>query len=257
MFLRFPPRRNFILQTAASWTLLAFFLTSCAALDSFFAVPATPPPTETAQPTPTIVWFPPSATPSPQPFFTRAPTPDMRPSLGEVFLSDSFSRPSLWDAAPGANVAGGRLNLAAQKKAYLASLRREPILSDFYAEISAFASLCRGDDTYGVLIRASGVSAYRFTLSCGGWVGAERAKGKSRFILQEPIPSADVPVGAGEVRLGVWARGKEMRLFLNGRYQFSVFNENYPAGNFGVFVNAAGETPVVVSFFNLVVREIK
>ncbi len=62
--------------------------------------------------------------------------------------------------------------------------------------------------------------------------------------MLKPLPSGDVPPGApGEVRIGMWAVGPDMRLFLNGRYQFSITDKSYPIGTIGVFVNSAGEYP--------------
>jgi hypothetical protein len=185
----------------------------------------------------------------------------MRPNVGGILFNDDFSRSSLWDIAASdqasASINKNRLNLAAQSGIYMISLRHETILNDYYAEITAAPSLCRSEDSYGFLIRANAAATYRFGLSCDGTVGAERVSGRSREVLQKPLPSGDVPQGAGEVRIGVWAVGADMRLFLNGRYQFSINNANYPTGTIGVFVNSAGDTPVVVSFSDLSVREIK
>jgi hypothetical protein len=47
-----------------------------------------------------------------------------------------------------------------------------------------------------------------------------------------------------------------MRLFLNGRYQFSISDTNYPSGTIGVFVNSAGDTGTIVSFSDLTIQEI-
>jgi hypothetical protein len=78
-----------------------------------------------------------------------------------------------------------------------------------------------------------------------------------RELLQEPLLSGDVPRGApGEVRIGVWAVGATLRLFLNGRYQFEISNTNYPNGTIGVFVNAAGDTAALVSFSRLTMQEV-
>lgn len=240
---------------------MAILMTSCATIDAYFAIPTSSPPAETATSTPTIVWFPPSVTPSPQSLRTPTPIPNLKPNLGEVIFEDDFSAPELWDIAASdqasASINQNRLNLAAQSNIYMMSLRRETILDNFYAEITAFPGLCRDNDSYGLLVRANAVAYYRFNLSCNGFISAERVSGKSRVWLQEPMPSGDVPFGAGKVRMGVWAFGKEMRLFLNERYQFGVTNSNYPAGSIGVFVNSAGATPVVVSFSDLSVREVK
>ncbi len=241
--------------------LIILLMSSCAAIDSFFPTPTPIIPTETPRPTATTVWFPPSVTPSPQFLSPRAPTPEMRPNVGGTILSDDFSRASLWDIAASdeasASINQSRLNLAAQSGIYMRSLRHETILNDYYAEITAAPSLCRDNDSYGILIRANAVAYYRFGLSCNRMVSAERLSGNSREVLQKPMISGDVPPGAGEVRIGIWAVGADMRLFLNGRYQFSISNANYLTGTIGVFINSAGDTPVIVSFSDLSVREIR
>ena len=234
-----------------------FLTSSCAVMDAWNATPTSVIATETPQPTATIDWFPASATPTLGAFSTpKPPTPEMRPGIGQTILTDEFSDPSLWDTATSdqasAEIDNNRLNLSVQSNEYLISLRHELTASDYYAEITARPSLCRGDDAYGLLVRANAMSYYRFSLSCNGTVYAERINGSKRELLQIPLASGDVPRGApGEVRIGVWAVGAEMRLFLNGRYQFNINNPNFPSGTIGVFVNSAGETPVIVSFSRL------
>jgi hypothetical protein len=137
------------------------------------------------------------------------------------------------------------------------SLRHDLTADNYYTEITARPDLCRGDDSYGFLVRANAVSYYRFSLTCSGNVFAERINIGKREVLQTPLPSGDVPRGApGEVRIGVWAVGSELRLFLNGRYQFGVSNPNYPSGTIGVFVNSAGDTPAIVSFSRLTLQDV-
>ena len=58
---------------------LTLLLSSCSSLDDWLAVSTPIPLTETPAPTSTIIWFPPSATPTPQFLSTKAPTPEMRP----------------------------------------------------------------------------------------------------------------------------------------------------------------------------------
>lgn len=238
-----------------------FLITSCTALDSILATPIPAMQAETPPPSPTIVWFPPSATPTAQIFSTRAATPEMRPGLGAISLTDKILNASLWDTATSdqasAAVEENRINLAVQTDIYMISLRHDLVVNDFYAEITAHPGLCRADDTYGFLVRANTVAYYRFTLSCNGLVGAERDSGPKRQVLQTPISSGDVPQGApSEVRIGVWAVGTEMRLFLNGHYQFSVSDANYSSGTLGVFVNSAGSNAAAVSFSDLSVQDV-
>jgi hypothetical protein len=182
--------------------------------------------------------------------------------LGDIILEDDFSDETLWDIASSdqatSAINNNRLILSAQRGIYMLSLRREIILSDYYVEITAQPSLCKGEDNYGLLIRASSATYFRFVLACDGTVRAERYSSGNRLVIQKPEASGDVPRGApGEVRIGVWAYGKEMRLFLNGRFQFSIIDPSFPSGTIGVFVRSVGETPVVVSFKDLVIREIK
>jgi hypothetical protein len=220
----------------------------------------TPIPTRTETPTPTIVWFPPSATSTQLLIPTPTGTPEMNPGVGRVLLEDDFSDKEVWDIATSesgsAAINRNRLTLAVQPGYYLASMRREFPLSDFYAEITARPSLCRGEDNYGLVVRGVGSSFYRFVLACNGMIRAERIAGGTRLPLQEPIPSGDAPGAPGEVRMGIWAVGNELRLFLNGRYQFRVVDPSFPTGAIGVFVRAAGDTPVTITFSDLAVYEV-
>jgi hypothetical protein len=250
------PKRLAILMLA-----MTILISSCAQLDAMLATPTPLTATETPLPTPTIIWFPPSATPTLTTLSTKAPTPEMRPGLGEEIITDDFSRASRWDIAASneasAAIKNNRLTLSVQSDVYMLSLRNDLVLTDYYAEITAQPSLCRSEDSYGILVRANGGSYYRFALACDGTVRAERVSNSVRLVLQQPLPSGDVPPGApGNVRIGVWAVGRELRLFLNGRFQFSINDPSFPIGTLGVFVRSAGNTPVVVSFSDLMVQEV-
>ena len=220
----------------------------------------TPVPTDTPVPTETIVWFPPSATPTLLAFPTYTGTPEMGPGIGARFLSDDFSDDSVWDTATSdsgsAAIGMNRLSIAVQPGYYLSSMRRELPLSDFYAEITARPSLCREDDNYGVLVRGVGSSFYRFVLTCNGQIRAERISGGTRLPIYEPVPSGDAPHPPGEVRIGIWAVGDQMRLFLNDRFQFSVSDPKFPIGAFGVYVRSAGDEPVSVTFSDFDVYDV-
>ena len=246
--------------------ILYFLLAGC--LIPGACVPATPiPPTETPLPsdtplpTATIIWFPPSATPTLKSLPTNTPARDMSPGIGSVILNDDFSDDSAWDTAASdqgtAAIARNRLTLAAEPDVYLVSMNRDVVLNDFYAEITARPSLCRGNDSYGIIIRSTGNSFYRFSLTCDSMVSMERIKNSVRLLMQEPTPSGDAPRGApGEVRIGIWANGSEMRFFLNGRFQFSIKDPSTPSGSFGVFARGAGDTPVSVIFSDFTVYDV-
>ncbi|HET9588539.1 MAG TPA: hypothetical protein VFO91_07100 [Anaerolineales bacterium] len=236
---------------------LTFLLVACLPLEA--APPTGTPrstPTETPPQTPTIVWFPPSATPTRLTFPTYTATPEMSPGIGAVTLSDDFSDDSAWDTAASnqgsAAIGRNRLTLAVQPGVYLESVRRDLNLGNFYAEITARPSLCRGGDSYGILVRGTGLNYYRFILSCDSQVRAERVNAGVKLPIYEPVPSGDAPPGApGEVRIGVWAVGSDIRLFLNGRYQFGINDKSFASGALGVFVRSEGETPMSVTFSDL------
>lgn len=241
--------------------LLMGCFTGCSGMNDLLTTPTPITMTETPPPTSTRIWFPPSATPTPQSVSTKAPTPEMRPGLGDILLEDDFSDPSLWNIAASnqasAAVENNRLTIAVQSGVSMLSLRQDLFPNNYYAEVTARPSLCRGDDNYGVLVRASAASFYRFVLTCNGTIRAERVLNSNRISLQEPLPSADVPPGApGEVRIGIWAFDRDIRIFLNGRYQFSISEPTLPSGTIGFFVRSAGDTAAVVSFSDLVVQEV-
>jgi hypothetical protein len=87
-------------------------------------------------------------------------------------------------------------------------------------------------------------------------VRAERISGGTRLPIYDPVPSGDVARPPGEVRIGIWAVGEEMRLFLNDRYQFSVRDPKFPIGAFGVFVRSNGNDPVSVTFSDFEVYDV-
>lgn len=238
---------------------MTVLLSSCLPVEA--ALPSeTPVPSSTAPPTQTIVWFPASATATLLTVPTYTGTPEMSPGIGNLTLSDDFSDDSVWDTASSNNgtaaISRNRLTLTVQPEFYISSMRRKLTLSNFYAEITARPNLCRGEDNYGLIVRGVGSSFYRFVLACNGQVRVERITGGTKLLLHEPVPSGDAPPAPGEVRIGMWAVGKEMRLFLNSRYQFSVSDPSFPSGALGLYVRSAGDTPVTVVFSDLAVYEV-
>jgi hypothetical protein len=218
-------------------------------------------PTDTPLPTGTIIWFPPSATPTLKVAATNTSTPETRPGIGSELITDNFSDEKLWDTVTSsqasATIKNNHLTLAVEPGVSIASLRRAINFGNFYAEITARIGLCRAEDNYGIIIRAIGDSFYRFVFSCGRMIHVERVKSSTRLIIFNPVISGDVPPGApGEVQIGIWAVGSEMRLFVNGRYQFSVSEKTFPNGAFGVFAQSKGDTPVTVTFSDLKVYDV-
>lgn len=247
-------------------TLLGLMILILAACDALpiELTPVPPPATITPPPpTATIDWFPVSETPTTQPVPTFGPTPERKPGIGKLLLTDKFVSKGPW--SPGASeeasidVSRGRLTIAVQPGVNAFRLRQGPALTNFYAEVTARPSLCRDGDEYGLLLRApNNIAYYSFALACNGTSRVERVRvGKPSTPLQPPTPSADAPPGApGEVRLGVWVSGPLMRFFLNGHYQYEVNDAIYPSGALGIFARSVGSTPVTVTFSDLAIYSV-
>jgi hypothetical protein len=225
----------------------------------------TPPVVDTVLPTETatIIWFPPTDTPTAAP--TQAPTATLNelPGLTDVIFTDDFSDPSHWQISSSDQAAsiieGNRLILVVRAPgATIMTPRNEPLLHNFYAEVTARTSLCSGQDDYGILFRtASGMDYYRYGLACDGTARVDRVRTGTSSPLQPAVPSGDAPPGSpGEVRMGVWAVDNEFRFFLNGRYQFTAYDPLFGKGTLGFFARSGGEKDVSVSFSDLVVSEV-
>jgi hypothetical protein len=246
------------------WTLvLPLLALTSSACSGLFAAP-TPTPTSPPVPsTPTIVWFPPTNTPTSFPTSTFALTAEPIPGIGSLLFADDFSDASLWNVSvsskAAAQVENNRLTLSLTSGPQtIASLRSQPSLGNFYAEVTASPSLCRGNDQYGILFRAaSGGNYYRFLLACNGSIRLERVRSGSPDILQNWLPTGDAPPGApATVKIGIWVVGFEMRFLLNDHLQFSLRDPVLHIGTLGFFAYASSTTPVVVSFSDLEVYSV-
>ena len=233
-------------------------LSACALQDS----PAEP--TQTLQPSPiptltaTIDWFPTTATPTSAPVIapTVVPTPQL--GLSTSLLEDDFSDSNAWDRLKinAGSVAFGKNELTiaiAENKALLASMRHAPEMSNFYLEITASPSLCRAEDSYGLLLRASDAkNGYRWLVSCDGQTRVERLQNGYIVLLQDWVPSLQIRPGSpSEAHLAVWMNAREMRFYIEGIEQFTVSDPVYTSGYVGVFARAAADPPLTVNFSSL------
>jgi hypothetical protein len=244
-------------------TLSLLLLASAAAcLPAATALPPLPtetPPAPSATPTPTIVWFPPTATytPFPTPTPPLTPTVDTRPSYGSLILEDKFQETSAWVTGqlPDGTIAlnqGALTLVVSQERGYLSTVRQNTSLTDFYAQISANPTLCRGTDEYGMLLRVSGGDFYRFSLSCDGRARLDRLLNDSASSPKPWTQNGAIPPGSPSVsQLAVQAVGKRMRFYVNDAFIFEVNDGTIPSGGLGLFARAASDTPVSVSFSDL------
>jgi hypothetical protein len=223
--------------------------------------------TATATVTPTasqtIVWFPATSTSTTVPTHAPEPTENYHPAVGDVLFKDDFSKGFLWSTKTesGGNISVNKneLTLALQvEKAYVASLYASDDLASASVEITSNVSLCKAEDSYGLLVRASNImNGYRFLVNCLGQVKLEVLKSGKPSTLVDWMQSGQVLPGSPyQLRLRVWMVKDELRFFLNDVFQFSTRDALLKNGKIGLFARQAADTPITVSFSNLVIRSI-
>jgi hypothetical protein len=235
------------------------FLAGCSAAGgNDLPVPVVQTTNEVPTTTATIQWFPATATPTPRAVEEVTPTLDPRPSIGTLKVEDNFSKTDLWQVnrSDAGTVAYGKneLTLAISKvRGRLYSFRQDILVKDFYMEISVNPSLCRGQDAYGILFRVKNSgSFYRFLVNCSGQFKIERVSGNTPSVLRDWTRLGQVQVGSmGKIKIGIWARGSELRVFVDDVYQYQATDAAFLEGWLGVFAVSSSDTPVTVNFSDL------
>lgn len=223
------------------------------------ATPLTPSATASITPTvtATIVWFPPTETPTAIPTREIIPTAEMAPGVAEALLENGLAEGFSWRTGSFAagNIAqvDDSLTLAVQEpKSSLVSFLSGPVFEDFDLQVTANVSLCRGDDAYAILIRSlSEWDYYRFLVNCKGEARAERIRNSQTVLVQDWMAADMLPGAPVSTEIEIWASGSEMRLMINGSYLFSIKDPVFRNGQIGLFARNAGESALTVSFENL------
>jgi hypothetical protein len=242
---------------------IVVILTACSAM---VPEPTTMAATDTATVTPspsvTIVWFPPTDTPTPVPTRIIEPTAQMRPAVGQIIVADAFVDSTNWitGSYKAGNIASvdQSLTLAIQEpKAFLQSFLSQPAVDQFDLQVNVNVSLCRGEDSYGLLIRAASEwDYYRFLVNCQGYARAERIRNSQTTLMQDWTWAGVIPGAPVANSLEVWAVDKEMRFFVNDNYVFSVSDPVFSSGQVGLFARSGGENAMTVNFSDMVIRSI-
>lgn len=215
-------------------------------------------------PSATIEWFPATSTATLVPTIPVNPTENLHPSVGGVLFEEDFNNTENWSlvSEEGGRISLGRneLTLAVQEpRTYIASLNSAEVLQDAWVELSTNVTLCKAEDSYGILLRAgSPMDAYRFAVNCQGQVRLERMNFGRPTPLLDWMQSGQVLPGSPQsVRLQVWVVQNELRFFVNDVFQYSVRDATLTSGKMGVFAYQAADTPLTVSFSDIVIRSIQ
>lgn len=219
--------------------------------------------TITTTATPTIIWFPATATPTRLPTQPPVPTPERKPTLGRTILEDDFSDKSLWQTSRDetGSVAYGKNELTiaiAKPEGVLSSLSEVELPDRHYLEINVNPSLCRGEDSFGILIRVTDPQVYyRLSINCMGQIKFDLIRKGTATALTDWIPSGQVLPGPMlELKLGVWSGETALAIYINDVHQFTISHPGLKNGNIGVFARSKGENALTVNFSELVVYQI-
>lgn len=142
-----------------------------------------------------------------------------------------------------------------QPGGYLYSIRKEPTLSDFFAEITANPRICRGLDQYGLLVRASSdYEFYRYAITCDGRTKLDKWFNGTASSPQHLMYGISIPAGAPSTsRISVLAIGETLHFYANDQFQFTVTDRSLTSGTIGVFAHASGDELMTVIYTDLVV----
>jgi hypothetical protein len=222
---------------------------------------ATTAPTQEAQPaaataTATATTAPPASTATTQPSGPTATLPagDPRARLGAPKSTDSMDNASNWvwptgaDQFSSASFVNGTQVLTSldPKDGWRLSSPLGHEFTNTYLEATFKTGSCAGMDHYGIILRVPVLrepdQGYLFGVSCDGhyslrrWNGEILPKGEMKKLVEW---TASTAINAGQNqtnRLGIFAVGKRLILYVNGKLLTEVQDGNYPSGYFGVFL---------------------
>ena len=243
-------------------TLITIILvTGCSALGTREPLPPTPTITETAIPTPTIDWFPATATPT----FIPSRTPTLainieaqQLDLKELLINDDFSNTALWQTSQSGsgNVAFGSQSLtlavAGQGNA-LISLSQYLLPANFYLEITLQSSLCQPQDQAGINFwYQSSSDFYRLLINCAGQYRLELIQDGRNFVIHDWETAIEIQPGApASNRVGIWAYQGQLELFFNDTFQREERVSTEQSGGLALFARSIESSAMTVKFSDL------
>jgi hypothetical protein len=227
-------------------------------------------PTETLPNTSTPL---PSNTPLPSdtptitltPTITQIPTDTLIPTpttgnplsgLGDPDFQDKFASATNWNIGSDEHAAielrDGTLRMTAlNADKYEAMRLANPVLDDFYLEVTARTGDCSGFDRYGLLARTPGfnpIQGYLFGFTCDGRYSLRIFDGVSFTILIPWIQSEDILSGSNQTnKLGFYALGQQIKLYANDKLLMETQDDRFSGGYFGLFIGAFSTPGFTVS----------
>jgi hypothetical protein len=115
-----------------------------------------------------------------------------------------------------------------------------PEPQDLYLEGSFETGECSGSDRYGLFVRAANLSGnphgYMFGVTCDGKFSIRIFDGELTNLI-DWTTSEHITSGSNQVhRLGFWAKGDQIRVYVNGNRLAEIRDDTFDAGPFGLFI---------------------
>jgi hypothetical protein len=241
----------------ATFLGMGLILTACVPATEIASEEWVPTATQGVVDTPTVNWFPVTATPTIDLPATATPNPAATPVFGSLIFSDPFSGDNPWHNAQSSAgyviVKEGVLTLAVKSaRASLWTFRDNTNLTNFYLETTVSVGLCKTDDQIGILFRVNGSqSYYRFLINCQGQESLQQVAGGTPVVLEDwALGSA--PAGLYQpLKVGIWQSGSKIRVYVNDELQFEATSDYFKDGGIGFYAHAAGDSPLTVNFTSL------
>lgn len=112
--------------------------------------------------------------------------------------------------------------------------------ADFYMEARFEAVQCAGEDTFGMVFRAPDYDSgrgYYYGITCSGRFKLSKWDNSG---TEDLITSSSDLINAGPAqinRLGVWAEGEHLRLYINGKMVIELNDASFTdAGHYGAYI---------------------
>jgi len=221
-------------------------------------------PTPSLTTTPTIQWFPATATPMAVAQSTATPDPANQLVFGQPLFADTFTGGSNWqDSQTQSGIVtakDGAITLAVKTaQGSLVTLRENTLLNNFYLETTVKrVAFCNENDQIGVLFRAQDAqNFYRVMINCQGTVALQQMVGGTPTMLVDWKPSSQVPSGLWmPFKIGIWTYGRSIRVYINDQLFLDDTRDTFASGGIGFSAKAVGDTPLTVSFSELNVYQV-
>ena len=182
----------------------------------------------------------------PTPTLTPPSAPARNPQdpalrLGEPDWTDPFDSSNNWTTFVGrtsqVEISGGKLRYTVFKASVSPTWTTSwPQVSNFYMEVLAqMPTSCSGKDRFGLIFRSPDPSSgYRYEISCDGQYRLLVFGPDGASVVVAWASSEHLLAGPNQInRMGVWANGKIISLYINGESVAGLEHNDYRSGTFG------------------------